>query len=188
MVTPVNRADVSAPLPTGDSSPVGVQRTDLEMLYRQRYGEFVGLASLITCRGHSSPEDIVQDAFAAVYARESPLERPHELAGYVTRAVVNRSRSEIRSWRRHGTAAPLPSDLAVIAKTENSEDRMMVMDALGRLPRRQRESAVCHLLLGLTHQEAADVLGVRIGTVKTHLKRASRSLASNLEDDHESYR
>jgi len=57
-----------------------------------------------------------------------------------------------------------------------------VAAALLLLPRRQREVVVWHHQQGLTHTEVAEVLGLAVGSVKTHLHRAHRRLAEILED------
>jgi RNA polymerase sigma factor (sigma-70 family) len=61
-------------------------------------------------------------------------------------------------------------------------DRAAVRAALARLSLRQRECAVCHLQFGMSHTETADALGLRVGTVKTHIERARRALVTALED------
>lgn len=55
--------------------------------------------------------------------------------------------------------------------------------ALGRLSRNQRMAVVLVHALGWTQREAAAVMGIRPGTVKTHLDRGLAKLRSALEVD-----
>ena len=55
--------------------------------------------------------------------------------------------------------------------------------ALGSLTRRQRMAVVLVHAYDWTYAEAADVIGVRPGTVKTHLDRGLAKLRSALEVD-----
>ncbi len=48
--------------------------------------------------------------------------------------------------------------------------------ALGALPARQREAVVLHTRLGLSRQQAAEVMGVSAGAFSSHLARAMSSL------------
>jgi DNA-directed RNA polymerase specialized sigma24 family protein len=55
--------------------------------------------------------------------------------------------------------------------------------ALGSLSARQRMAVVLVHAYGWTHAEAAEVIGIRPGTVKTHLERGLEKLRSALEVD-----
>lgn len=160
------------------------QRRALAALYAERYGDFVALASLVSGRWHGA-EDLVQDAFAGAYRRTTPFRDPDRISGYVARSVVNGARSEARRRRPTDELDP-ERDLPLSASAEMSAqllgDRAVVRAALSTLPRRQRECAVCHFQFGLSQTETADVLGLRLGTVKTHLGRARRTLVRRLEE------
>lgn len=62
-----------------------------------------------------------------------------------------------------------------------SESATDLWEAVGSLPRRQREVVVLCYLEGFTRIEAAAEIGVSPETVKTHLDRARTSLADRLE-------
>jgi len=155
----------------------------VEGLFAARYGELVGLAALILA-DRAAAEDVVQDVFAAVYRRTRPLDDPAAAAGYLRRAVVNGARSRLRHRaveRRH-PAPPPPGDRSPEETAVAGDDTRAVAAAVARLPLRQRECVACHFQLDLTHAETAAVLGISIGSVKTHLHRATRRLARLLED------
>ena len=55
--------------------------------------------------------------------------------------------------------------------------------AMRKLPRRQAEVIVLVYFSGLSHAEAAKVMGCSVETARTHLKRAKTHLAAWLRDD-----
>ncbi len=166
------------------SDPLAAQRRALAALFQGRYGDFVGMAALVSGQPHLA-EDLVQDAFAAAYRRATPLDDLGSVGGYVARSVVNGARSARRRRRftvELGTDPDVLQARSAEGEAQLRRDRAVVRDALARLPQRQRECAVCHLQFGLSHAETAAVLGLRVGTVKTHVERARRRLVSELEE------
>jgi RNA polymerase sigma factor (sigma-70 family) len=60
--------------------------------------------------------------------------------------------------------------------------RDVVLGALQRLPRRQREVLVLRHYLDLPEGEIASLLGISRGSVKTHASRGAAALRAALED------
>ena len=58
--------------------------------------------------------------------------------------------------------------------------RVALASALAALPRRQRAVISLRYLSGMTEQEVAHVLGLSLGTVKTHARRGTESLRARL--------
>jgi len=167
-----------------DDDALVAQRSALATLYAERYGDFVALAGLTSGRRHSA-EDLVQDAFAGAYRRTTPFRDLDTISGYVARSVINGARSEARRRRPTVELDPdhdLPAAVSAELSVQLLGDREVVRAALATLPPRQRECAVCHFQFGLSQTETAAVLGLRHGTVKTHLGRARRALVRALEE------
>jgi len=61
------------------------------------------------------------------------------------------------------------------------EDRDEVDRGFRRLKPELRAALVVHHYLGLTHEEAAEVLGVPVGTVKSRLNRATSAMRAELQ-------
>ena len=74
-----------------------------------------------------------------------------------------------------GSDAGDPADV-VAARVDAERCAAVVLDALGRLPRRDREIVSLVASGQLSHGEIADVLGVPVGTVKSRLSRARKKL------------
>ena len=98
-----------------------------EELYAQQYAPMVRLAhTLVDTRQRA--EEVVQDAFAAIYERYDRLDRPE---AYLRVSVLNGCRRVIRRRmlrRHHPTPPSEPADLGA----------SHVVDAIRRLPHRQR--------------------------------------------------
>jgi RNA polymerase sigma factor (sigma-70 family) len=172
--------DVMMGVVTGEAE----HRALVEDLFRTAYGELVGLATLVT-GDRETGEDLAQDAFAGLL-RRGPLDDPDAAVGYLRRAVVNGARGRLRrravAERPHRADPPPGRAASVEDAALASDDARAVAQALARLPLRQRECVAVCTLLGLSHREAAALLGVSAGSVKTHVHRGTRRLAHLLAD------
>ena len=155
----------------------------LELLYAAHWRQLVRLAVLLV-HDLGTAEEIVQDCFVSVHARWSRLRDPDKALAYLRRSVVNRSRSHLRHLtvvRRHADqeAPPEPASGADHTAYER-ERRATVLDALGNLPRRQREVMALRYYLDLSEAEIADLLGISRGAVKSHASRGAAALRVTL--------
>ncbi len=161
----------------------------LEALYDEHYLRLVRLAVLLV-GDTGRAEEVVQDTFVAVYQRMRALGRPdfaENTGAYLRQAVVNRSRSVLRHLRvvsQHPSEAPsnVPGADQTLLDVRR---RRSVIDALARLPRRQREVLVLRYYLDLSEREIAETLGISAGAVKSHASRGAAALRQNLSPLHE---
>lgn len=151
-------------------------------LFTAHYPRLVRLAILLVDDVETA-EDVVMDAFTGLQRRRLWLRDPDDGFRYLRSSVLNGARSKLRR-RRVARVAKLdrPPD-----STASAEDLALmqgrdsaIVDAVRRLPRRQREVIVLRYYLGLSEQEIADELGVSRGAVKTHASRARDALADTL--------
>ena len=169
-----------APVRDGSAGPP--TGAHLEAVYREHYRSLVRLASLLvddvgTC------EELVQDAFVAVWRREPVLRDEDRLPAYLRSAVLNGARSHLRRSvvaRRHPTVLPDPGGDPGDGPLTGDDGR--VLAALRSLPDRQRDVLVLRYYLDLSEAEIALTLGISAGSVKTHAHRGLASLESRLED------
>jgi RNA polymerase sigma factor (sigma-70 family) len=129
-------------------------------------------------------EEVVQDSFVAIYRRmrRSGDDVVANAPAYLRQTVVNRSRSALRHLKvvaKHPTEAP--------SATPGADDdllhgvrRRLVIDALARLPRRQREVLVLRHYLDLSEREIAETLRISPGAVKSHASRGAAALRRTL--------
>ncbi|WP_246005274.1 SigE family RNA polymerase sigma factor [[Actinomadura] parvosata] len=130
-------------------------------------------------------EDVVQDAFAAVYRRWSTLTDREHMLPYLRTAVLNGCRTVLRRRAVIGRLRGLQevSFWSAEAAALLGETRRQVFLAVRALPRRQREVLVLRFYLDLSEAEIAQVLGISRGTVKSTASRALKTLATELQEE-----
>jgi RNA polymerase sigma-70 factor (sigma-E family) len=130
-----------------------------------------------------SAEDVVQEAFCGLYRRWFHLSDTGSALQYLRTSVLNGCRSVLR--RRTGQRAQ-PADGRPAASAESAvisgEDRREVMQALRRLPARQREALVLRYYLDLSPEEIATVMGIGTSSVRSATHRALSSLGRMLKE------
>ena len=72
-------------------------------------------------------------------------------------------------------SAPRPDEIV-----QTNERRRVVRAAIANLPERQREILVLYDIQGCKYEEIAFILGINVGTVKSRLNRARKSLRDRL--------
>ena len=153
-------------------------------LYTEHAVNLLRLA-VVMLGDRAAAEDVVQDAFCALYRRWQFLSDQGKALAYVRSALLNRCRSQLRSRiraQRHappGAASYGPSaeDDALLA-----EEHRQVLAALRMLPPRQREALVLRFYLGLPEPDIAASMGIGAGTVKSTTSRALAALGKLLKE------
>jgi RNA polymerase sigma-70 factor, ECF subfamily len=135
-------------------------------------------------------EEILQDTFSRAYQRRhilrpdvSPLPWLHRVALNLCYSRLGRRRLPLEPMgdRVVGLVRDLATEPAEHA--EQQELRRIVRDGVADLPPKHQSVVILYYLHGLSLQETADLLGVRLGTVKSRLHYALRSLRTRLEGD-----
>lgn len=158
-------------LGASDTEP-GESAVLFEAFYRSNYAKSVRLAYALL--GWGSPaEDIVQEAFARVWACYSEVANP---GGLLRVTLVNLCRDAQRRQIRERRPQPLTPD----SPTPSSESAELV-ELLSRLPYRQRATLVLRYWADFTELEISEALGCRPGTVKTLAQRGLKKLRKVVE-------
>lgn len=133
----------------------------------------------------AAAEDAVQEALVRAWVKSEKGEAIESLPAWVTTVAMNLSR---KAWRRTLAERRAKERLPPAEGSSGIEieEAIDVRAAIARLPRRQRETAVLRYVLEMDTREAARVLGVDEGTVKTHLSRARAALALTLASQEDS--
>jgi RNA polymerase sigma-70 factor (sigma-E family) len=167
-------------------SAVADRYTVVSDLFQMHHRRLVGLASLLV-DDRRNAEDLVQEAFAALYRRWHHLRDPEAAVAFLNKAVVNGGRDHLRRKRRAGAAVlQLVPRSELLASAEHSaveraeHDRLWA--AVTGLPMRQRQVLVLRYYLDQSETEIAELLGVSRGSVKKHASRGIAALAQQWED------
>lgn len=177
----------------------GHERSDAELLAAVSRGDEAALRALfdrhspwllVRLRRRSSDPDLaaeaVQDTFLAVWRHPSGFRGDGEIGAWLWGIAIRQLVSRLRK-----RAAPLPVAeqlLSALSPTVRSaEDELLlaaehgdVGRALGTLSPELHEVLRATALDGLSTREAAQLLGLPQGTVKTRLRAAKRQLREQL--------
>ena len=143
-------------------------------------------------------EDALQDSFISGY-RAFPQYRGENLRAWLMRIVANTCRDMLRSRRARPaiplnplprddedsqpTVADLPSaDESPENYVERAELRGAIQSGLASLPEERRLPIVLVDIQGFSYEEAAQVAGCSVGTVKSRISRGRRHLRDFLRE------
>lgn len=134
-------------------------------------------------------EDAAQEAYTRAWLRWSKVRGYEDPEAWVRTVGFRVAMSSWRKTRNRLTAHRTSGGESGAHVPDLSPDRLVVVDALRRIPAEQRRALVLFHLLGLTVTEIAEEVGAPVGTVKARLSRGRRALApyvSEFADDEES--
>jgi RNA polymerase sigma factor (sigma-70 family) len=135
--------------------------------------------AFVTCGDWHAAEDAVANALAKLYPRWGRLERPDLYAQtMVFRAAIDETRRPW--WRRERSAGNAVPDIVQADPSNATDERLRVQAALRAVPVRQRAVLVLRFYLGMTAEEAAQVLAVRATTVRSQTTRGLAKLRAAL--------
>src|ERR1700689_997833 len=155
----------------------------IEALYQSDAVGLIRLAYLMLGdRPAAGP--VVQAAFCSWSRSWDRLADPARALPYVRSCVLNPCRSALRRrvvGRRVAPAMYAPPASSAEAVALGLHERQEVMQAVRRLPGRQREALVLRFYLDLPDQEIAHIMGVQPSTVRSATHRALKALGQSLE-------
>ncbi|MHC4122823.1 MAG: RNA polymerase sigma factor [Planctomycetota bacterium] len=165
-----------------------------------RYGDTV-LGYLIQMYGNrEQAEDFFQETFKRVHEKAHTFRGPRLkpwLLAIATRVAIDGLRKNRRlkvvslnqktdctngDCGESGTAAILDNSRNPLDEAANAEQKQQVRQAINFLPAKQRATLVLAYYQQLSYPEVAAVLGCSVGTVKTQMYRALRTLAQKLPE------
>ena len=153
---------------------------------QQRY---VYSIAMTIVRDPDEAADLTQDAFIRLLRSLGSYRGETKFTTWLYRLVVNLG---IDRLRRRG-APPIrldeepdldvvsedPSDDAALV-IERGDEARLVRDAVARLPDAQRLALTLHYFEDLRYEDIAEVMGVPLNTVKSHIRRGKARLAEVL--------
>ncbi|HEX2225420.1 MAG TPA: sigma-70 family RNA polymerase sigma factor [Thermoanaerobaculia bacterium] len=183
--------------------PAAVLDLDLSLVERHRcgdaqafdevYGRYVEMVFNLAYRlaGGEEAADLTQEVFLRVYRNLGSFRGHSTLKTWIFRIAINHCRDRLA--RKYPAMQPFedengeesvcvadpargPEELAVAA-----DEGRRVAEGLTRLHPTFREAVILRDLEGLAYEEIAEVLGVRIGTVRSRIARGREQLRALLE-------
>jgi RNA polymerase sigma-70 factor (sigma-E family) len=157
---------------------------DWDTAFAEYYGtraELMRGTAYLLCGDWHRAEDLVQTAFTKLYLAWGRVSRHEVLDAYVRRIIVHSYLDQRRRgwWHRERVAETVPDRPDPV---ERSEDRLVLLRALDRLPRRQRAVLVLRYWEDLPIAEVAALLECAPGTVKSQASRGLQTMRTLVPD------
>lgn len=124
-------------------------------------------------------DDMVQECLTRVLAQMRAWREVRDLRAYMFTTLHNVFVDNGRRKRSAGLEVPIDDVVGRLSTPATQNVRLEVrdmMDALAQLPREQREVVLLVGMEGMSYLEAAEVIGVPIGTVMSRLSRGREAL------------
>ena len=152
------------------------QRPSFEDLYRSHVQDARKVAYL-SIGDAAQAEDIVQEAFIRVLGRYGELRKPASFRSYLLRTVLSLCKNHFRRAALERDRQPLPQP-SVAVGIERYDD---LIDALRRLPHRQRDAVVLRYCEDLTESDTAEILQTSTKAVQSLVARGLTTLRKEVE-------
>jgi len=126
------------------------------------------------CRNVDRADDLVQETLLRAWAHVDSFEAGTNMSAWLFTILRNAFRSEYRKRRRE--VADSDGTYAGSLKSQPEQNSRLQLDefraALGRLPIDQREALVLVGASGFSYEQAAEICGCAVGTIKSRVNRA----------------
>ena len=137
------------------------------------------------CRNPTDADDLVQDTLMKALNGFDGFQPGTRLKSWMFTIMRNTFLTKVKVHTREapGAAECVAVRPSVEATQEWSIRGKEVEAALNRLPQHHREVLVLVAVIGTSYEEAADICGCAIGTVKSRLNRARLSILEDLGEN-----
>jgi RNA polymerase sigma-70 factor (ECF subfamily) len=135
-------------------------------------------------RDQSRADDLVQSCLCRAIAKQHLWEPGTDLRAWLFTILHNQHVNDVRRSAREGVVIPVEDMAPALTAAADPEASLQLRDlerALARLPDEQRQVILLVGLEGMPYEEAATVLGIPIGTVRSRLSRG-RDMLRELMD------
>ncbi len=153
-----------------------------ERIYREHSGRVYGLCLRLT-RDPATAEDCTQETFINAWRNLPRFEGRSALGTWLHRIAVNAALA--RSRKGSLEIVPQPAgeedDTPYEGEAADETPPMDLEAVVESLPEGARHVLVLYGIYGYTHEEAAGMLGIAVGTCKAQLHRARRLLRERLD-------
>jgi len=158
---------------------------ELERLHSASYGW-----ALTCCRRDATEaEEVLQTVYLKILEGKAQFRGESSLKTWLFAVIRKTAISEYRRSWLHSlrlttdtteTEQRTANDPGPVARLEHSETQLRFQAALATLPERQREALHLVFYQDLSLREAAEVMGISIGSARQHYERGKKRLRESL--------
>jgi RNA polymerase sigma factor (sigma-70 family) len=141
----------------------------------------------------ATAEDIVQDSFMVAIQKENTLKDKNALNGWLSRIVINMAIHHLKNQKKTVFSTSeifeVEDNSTTMSTTEldnksrllaSDLDRNDVLEAIDGLPEHHKSVFNMYVIDQFSHNEIAKTLDISVGTSKSHLSRARKSIQTFL--------
>jgi RNA polymerase sigma-70 factor (sigma-E family) len=136
--------------------------------------------AFMLCRDWHLAQDLTQNALTKLFLSWRRAVQADNLLAYAQKILL---RAYLDHRRRRSSAEAIPGVLHEPAYRHNPELRLTMLDALGRLPARDRAIVILRYFEDYSVEQVADVLDVPVSVVKSQTRRSLAKLREVLGAD-----
>ena len=153
-----------------------------EAYFAARSDAMRGTAYLL-CGDWHRAEDLVQQTFTKIYQAWRRIQRQDAMDNYTRQTLIRTFLSERRrGWFRYESVGVPPADPPT-ASAGPTEERLVLLEALVKVPPRQRAVLVLRYWEDQSVEQTAELLDCSTGTVKSQASRGLATLRGLLEEE-----
>ena len=173
------------------AATVETRAFDYDTLVRPLEGRMMRCVWRIV-RQREAAEDALQDALTVIWRKRDMVARHPKPDALLLRIAVGSALDALRKSRRRlrHEIAGLPADggadqagPGVCQEAENRDLRAAVLEAIGRLSRRQATAVLLRLVEDQSYEDIAGAMGCSESTARGHVMRGRKRLAERLAHD-----
>ena len=165
----MTRSPISA-IPAHTSAEVSLTE---QIPYLRRY-------AAVLCRDRDRADDLVQECLLRAIDNIEQFEPGTNLRAWLFTILRNAYLNHCRRDQRYQISSLDDSDYAWDSPTPSSQADVVALKELERclmlIPAPQREALLLIVVEGMTYEEAAAVMNVPVGTIRSRISRARRAL------------
>ncbi len=156
-------------------------RTTLTLLYEHQRA-LMKYALRLTRGNHTDAEDLVQETFVRAVANIHSFASGTYLRAWLIAILRNHYYNLNKGWRRHPVVV-LPNEALPEKAADSSAEYVVGLKEvelrLRHLPEGRRRAYLLTAIEGYSYDEAAEIMDVAVGTVKSRVNRARTQLLAH---------
>jgi RNA polymerase sigma-70 factor (ECF subfamily) len=154
------------------------QEIQAEIPYLRRYARAL-------VRDVGAADDLVQNGLTRALAKLHLWQEGTNLRAWLVTILRNQHIDDIRRTLRAGRSVELSEAERLLTQPAEQDKRLELRDldrVLARLPEEQRAVIILVGLKGMAYQDAGELLGMKVGTVRSRLSRGRDALRRLMSD------
>ncbi|MEM9600773.1 MAG: RNA polymerase sigma factor [Pseudomonadota bacterium] len=130
-------------------------------------------------RNSALADELAQETFLIAFRAKTDIDTINNVPGWLLRIAYRQFLDHHRRETRRRDLSAKKSDVED-APQSHEGTRLDIAQAMDKLPPERRACAMLCLAYGHSHADAAQITGLPLGTVKSHVNRAKTALQKSL--------